>query len=613
MLLTVLAYSPGMHGEFVLDDRHTVESNSEIRHLGHYLHPAVWLSILRSERVFTEFTFALDYAVGKLDPFPFHATNLAIHLGVVLLVYAFVRRMLDFGGLAEGRNLALAVASVFALHPLQTEAVIYVSQRAESLASGLYLGALLLMLAAERHGCTWAGAAQYMAALMVFILGLGTKSIVLTMPLAYVLIGLLPSRALYKEKLAPLAKRILIATPLMLCSLLVVLRTVPTFQGRYRGLNTAGFDIPTLPPWRYLLTEWHVMVVYLRLLFWPVGQNLDWDFPLAQGPGDLTVWLCGLLLTALLVGAGYVFLCFRARDDRVGSVARIAVFGLFWFFLVLSLTSSIMPILDVLVEHRLYLGSMGLFLAVLALIGQALRRLSETKKRRLAPALLVLLCTGLAAMTYHRACAWQTMLRLWTDSVAQSQQKSRPHAGLAGAHYLKGELQLAIDEYLTALHLANGDPVWIRSRIYEKLANAYLAQGRTENAITAAQKGLQEDPENSPLLGTIAIAYLHGYQLQEAKAAAERAVRTTNSPATALLVLGLVQAELGDQEGAVDAYQRALELEPDLWKGRLYLAGIYRAQGRIQEACAVLHVLRQAGTEQLPNEVNWALAFCPSQ
>jgi len=84
------------------------------------------------------------------------------------------------------------------------------------------------------------------------------------------------------------AKRILLATPFVLCSLLVVLRTVPTFRGRYRGLNTAGFDIPSLPPWRYLLTEWHVMVVYLRLLFWPAGQNLDWDFPLARGPGDPT-------------------------------------------------------------------------------------------------------------------------------------------------------------------------------------------------------------------------------------------------------------------------------------------------------------------------------------
>jgi hypothetical protein len=343
MLLTVVAYAPGMHGEFVLDDRFTVETNFEIRHLGHYLDPAVWLRILRSDRIFTEFTFALDYAVGKLDPFPYHATNLAIHLGVVLLVYAFVRRMLDLGGLADGRGLALAVAAVFALHPLQTEAVIYVSQRAESLASGLYLGTLLLVLAAERRGRTRAGATLYLAALVVFILGMGAKSIVLTMPLAYLLIGLIPGRALYAEKLAPPARRILLAAPFVLCSLLVVLRTVPTFQGRYRGLNTAGFDIPSLPPWRYLLTEWHVMVVYLRLLFWPAGQNLDWDFPLARGPGDPTAWLCGLLLTALLLGAGYVFWRFRARDDRAGSVARVAVFGLFWYFLVLSLTSSIIP------------------------------------------------------------------------------------------------------------------------------------------------------------------------------------------------------------------------------------------------------------------------------
>jgi Flp pilus assembly protein TadD len=612
LLLTIVAYAPGLHGEFVLDDRFTVETNFEIRHLGHYLDPGVWLRILRSDRVFTEFTFAFDYAVGKLDPFPYHATNLAIHLGVVLLVYAFVRRMLDLGGLAEGRQLALAVAAVFALHPLQTEAVIYVSQRAESLASGLYLGALLLVLAAERRGRTWVGAVLYLAALGVFILGLGTKSIVLTMPLAYVLIGLLPGRALYAEKLAPLAKRILLAAPFVLCSLLVVLRTVPTFQGRNRGLNTAGFDIPSLPPWRYLLTEWHVMVVYLRLLFWPADQNLDWDFPLARGPGDPTAWLCGLLLTVLLLGAGYIFMRFRTRDDRAGSVARVAVFGLFWYFLVLALTSSIIPILDVLVEHRLYLACVGLFLAVLAPVGLALRRLPETKQWRLTPALPLLLCAGLAAMTYHRTRAWQSMLRLWTDAVAKSPHKARPHAGLGGALCLKGQLSPAIDEYVTALGLAGDEPVWIRSRIYEKLTTAYLAQGRTDEAIAAVQKGLQEDPESSPLLGVLAIAYLRGHQLQEAKAAAEHAVRTTTSPATALLVLGLAQAELGDQTSAVEAFERALALEPDLWKGRLYLAALYRAQGRMEEACSVLRVLRQSVPEQLTDDVKWALASCPA-
>jgi tetratricopeptide (TPR) repeat protein len=354
------------------------------------------------------------------------------------------------------------------------------------------------------------------------------------------------------------------------------------------------------------------MLVYLRLLFWPAGQNVDWDFPLAHGPGDPTVWLCGLLLTALLLGAGYIFLRFRARGDEVGSVARVAVFGLFWFFLVLSLTSSFIPILDVLVEHRLYLASVGLFLAVLAPAGLALRRLPKTTPRRLAPALLLLLCAGLAVMTYHRVRSWQTMLRLWTDAVAKSPHKARPHAGLGGAFYLKGELSSAIDEYLTALGLADGEPSWIRSRIYEKLATAYLAQGRTEEAIAAVQKGLQEDPESNPLQGALAIAYLRGHHLQEAKAAAEHAVRTTTNPATVLLVLGLVQAEMGDQASAVDSFQRALALEPDLWKGRLYLAGIYRAQGRIQEACVVLRVLQQTDADQLPAEVKSELASCPA-
>jgi hypothetical protein len=508
MLLTVLAYAPGMRGEFVFDDQHTVESNSNIRHLGHYLDPAVWLGILRSGRVFTEFTFALDYAVGKLDPSPFHATNLAIHLAMILLVYAFVRRLLDLSGLDEKDHAALAVAGLFALHPLQTQAVIYVSQRAESLAGALYLGTLLLVLAAERRGRTWAGASLYLASLVVFILGLGTKSIVLTMPLTYLLMGLLPSRASYAERLARPARRIALVAPFVLCSLLVVLRTMPTFQAPVQGSSTAGFDIPSLPPWRYFLTEWHVIVVYLRLLSWPTGQNLDWDFPLARGPSDPAVWLCGLLLTTLLLGAGYAFLRFRARGNRVGSVARTASFGVFWFFLVLSPTSSIIPLLDVLFEHRLYLASLGIYLAVVVLMDHALRRLSKGTRWRLAAGLAVLACGTLATLTYFRASVWKSKLLLWSEIVEKSPRKARGHLNLAEVLRKQGQPQRAFEECQMALSLAKDDPQWIRTNARGEMAASLYALSEPAEAIAVLKAALEEDPNDSGLWGALAVMSL---------------------------------------------------------------------------------------------------------
>jgi len=595
-----MSYAPGMHGEFVLDDQHTVESSSGIRHLDHYLDPAVWLGILRANRVVTELTFALDYAVGKLDPFLYHATNVAIHLGAVLLVYAFVRRLLDDGGLAGERYLAWVVAAVFALHPLQTQAVIYVSQRAESLASALYLGALLLVLAAERRGLTWAGAALYLAALVVFILGMGAKSIVLTMPLAYLLIGLLPGRASYAEKLARPAKRILLATPFVLCSLLAMLRTVPTFQGRAPALNTAGFAIPSLPPWRYFLTEWHVVVTYLRLLFWPTGQHLDWDFPPARGPTDPTAWLCGLLLAALLLGAGYAFLRFRARDDRVGSVARVASFGVFWFFLVLSLTSSIVPLLDVLFEHRLYLASLGIYLAAIVLVDHALCRLSKSRRQRLATVLVVLLCGSLATLTYLRASVWKSKLLLWSEVVEKSPRKARGHLNLAETLRKLGQPQRAVEECQVALSLAKNDSQWIRTNARGEMAAALFAQSRRDEAIAVLKAGLQEDPDDAGLWGALAVMYFQQDDLTQAECAAERYVRAGDHLAAAYRVQGFVRMRRGNYAGGTEAFEQALRLEPDELQNALLVAAAYRTQGRGQEACDLLHSAKGPNPDQNP-------------
>jgi tetratricopeptide (TPR) repeat protein len=524
--------------------------------------------------------------------------------------------------LAERAHLALAVAAVFALHPLQTQAVVYVSQRAESMASAFYIGALLLLLEAERRGRTRGGITLYILAFVCHVLGLGTKSIVLTVPFAYLLMGVLPARTEDKSPLARPILRLALSVPFAGYSAFVGFQSVPALRNSVQGLIVAGFDIPSLSPWHYFLTEWEVIVTYLRLLFWPAGQNLDWNFPVAHGLGDPSVSLCGLLLTALLLGSGYVLYRYRARGDGTGSVGRAAAFGVCWFFLVLSPSSSIFPILDPLMEHRLYLASMGIFLAIVVLVDHAIGRLQHAREQLVSGTLLLVVVAVLATLTYSRAGVWRTRLRLWADVCAKSPDGARAHANLAGAYHSAGMIQPATDEYLRALKLAANDPIWYRSRIRERLAAIYLAQGRLEDSIAMARAGLVEYPDHTALLGTLALAYLQHHDLQEARAAAEKSVRTASvekttttpagKPAASMLILGLVRAQTGDSMGAIALFEQALKLEPELLQARWYLAEAYRAQGRTQEACEVLRVLRNSAGEQ-PQSVKDAMVACPSE
>jgi len=199
---------------------------------------------------------------------------------------------------------------------------------------------------------------------------------------------------------------------------------------------------------------------------------------------------------------------------------------------------------------------------------------------------------------------------MWTDVVAKSPRKARAHLGLGNAYCLAGQRQLAIDEYTAALELAADDPIWIRSDIREKLAATFLSQGRTADAITAAQAGLTEKPDHSGLLGTLALAHLQRHELPEAEVAAEKAVRAAPKSATALLALGMVRAQRGDQPGALDDFERAVKLEPDLLQGCLLLAGTYRAQGRNQEACDVLLRADKPTNPELQAQLREALTGC---
>ncbi|MGB8296252.1 MAG: tetratricopeptide repeat protein [Polyangia bacterium] len=602
LLLTGVVYAPGLHGEFQFDDLRTVQFNQGIRRLDNFSLAQALAEMVRGKRILTNLSFAIDYRIAGNDPFVFHATNLGIHLAAILLVFFFTHKVLALSGTMDRDLLALAVGAVFALHPLQTQAVAYISQRAESLASGFYLASLLLLLAAERRGRCAVGAGIYAASFVLFALGLSAKVIVVTLPVAYLLMGLLPGP--HGLLVRPL-KRLALATPFLAYALLTTVLAVADLKG-----EDAGFFIPFLPPGRYFLTQWHVLLTYLRLLFWPAGQNVDWDFSLARGFADPAVIGSGLLLAGLLVAAGILLFRCRSRADRAGVAARAAAFGVVWFFLLLAPTSSVVPLADVLMEHRLYLASWGVFFAIAILADSLLGRLHARGLSRFGPIALLGLCAALAACTYLRVGLWKSKLLLWSDAVVKSPHKARTHLGLGNAYHLAGQIQPAIDEYRNALNLAASDPTWIRTRIHEKLALALLAQERAEDAIAAAQAGLVEDPNHTALLETLAMAHLQRHDLPEAAAAAEQSVRTASQPASSLVVLGAVRLQMGDQSRAIEAFERAVKLEPEELQGHLWLARAYRAQGREQQACDVLRAFRASDLQQ-HEELKQALAGCP--
>ena len=592
LLLTVAAYARALDGEFQLDDFQTIVGNPAVKDLGALLSGFV-SSLLHAGRPVTDVTFALNWQAGGLATLGYHLVNLALHLGNVLLVFLFTRTVLALAGTARPPVAASVVAALFALHPLQTQAVTYVTQRAEVLASGLYLATLLLVLAAERRGRSPLGILAYGAALALFTLGLGAKAILVTMPAAWLLLaGLVPSpRA--RASLAPWPRRLLLAAPFVALDLFLSTRTVQSFGDSIH----VGFSIQGIPPATYLFTQWQVLVTYLQLLLLPIGQGLDRFFPLSPGPTDPAT--LGALLVLLAVGALAVVLLVRARrrEDESGGAARAAGFGILWFFLVLAPTSSIVPLADVIEEHRVYLASWGIFTALVLLGGWLLARVRAERRLLVGGVAVAVVLCALTALTWHRNGVWTTRLALWSAEVAARPQNFRARANLAQAYDERGMTEAALAQYLEALRIGQANPQneWVlRNNVAAMLMNL----GRLQEARGHLERALQIQPGDPDALVNLARILLALGDPAGAEALAQRALRANPGHTPAMGVMGRLQMMAGDAQGAFAWFQRAARVNPDDTSAWLNMGQVLGAMGRIPEAC---QMWRRAAASPMPS------------
>ncbi|HWR58589.1 MAG TPA: hypothetical protein VN328_06845, partial [Thermodesulfovibrionales bacterium] len=422
-LVCFLSYSNTFNVPFQFDDLHNISEKPYVRDINMFFDPSRSSQdssfVMRSVAYIT---FAVNYWIHGNDVVGYHILNTAIHLLNGFLVYFLV--LLTFRTSCLGSEklkvknekaeqgpedpspftfhlshlFPLAVALLFVSHPVQTQAVTYIVQRLASLATLFYLLSLLMYIKwrlgqqepGDRSQETEVGSQQskartrdsrlktgsyYFLSLISAVLAMKTKEIAFTLPLVI---------ALYEFMFfgGGLKKRILYLVPLLLTMLIIPLGLIsigkPTGEiiGDVSDATKVGTDISR---WDYLFSEFRVIVTYIRLLFFPVNQNLDYDYPVYHSFSDPNVFLSFLLLVSIFGLGVYLayrswFMAHRKRlqanetltpDNELSAMSyqRLIAFGIFWFFITLFVESSVIPIADVIFEHRLYLPSVGFFIA----------------------------------------------------------------------------------------------------------------------------------------------------------------------------------------------------------------------------------------------------------
>jgi tetratricopeptide (TPR) repeat protein len=311
----------------------------------------------------------------------------------------------------------------------------------------------------------------------------------------------------------------------------------------------------------YLFTQFRVIITYLRLLVLPLNQNLDYDYPAYTSFFTPSVFLSFLLLVALFTLAIYLFYISRVPDVGSRTAAapalRLIAFGIFWFFLTLAVESSLIPIEDLIMEHRLYLPGFGaatVFATGFYLLAERCSRFGSSRLLILAMALIVLV---LGFATWQRNNVWGNAIRLWKDGVAKSPHKGRVINNLGVALEAVGRRPEAFKTLSQAIAV---DPDYYRS--YYNLADLYLVSDQPDVALPLLQTAIKLRPDFTEAYVSIGAALMRGGRFRELTIFLEKNLDRIRGEAEAHFYLGAGYVFLGDRQAAL----RELEIVSKLDK-----------------------------------------------
>jgi Flp pilus assembly protein TadD len=534
----LLAYHNSFTSPFIFDDIPSIQENPSIRHLW-----PIWDALSPPHkggltgRPLINLSLAVNYAIGGTEVQGYHALNLTIHILAGLTLFGIMRRTLlqprlreRFGAVAN--ELALAVAVIWTVHPLQTESVTYIIQRCESLMGLFYLLTLYCFIRAAEslRPRVWYGLCVSACAL-----GMASKEVMASAPLMV----LLYDQAFVSGSLrGPWRRRwplylALAATWGLLGYLLIFGRT---FRNYSHIATSVG-----VTRWPYLLTEPGVILHYLRLAAWPDPLCFDYfGWPLS---GSWASILPPALVMAILLGAT----AWAWKTDSAWGVLGA------WFFLILAPSSSFIPTDSPAYEHRLYLP----LAAVVAPVVMGIHALVGRRTIEVA----VVLAFVLGVLTVQRNQDYRSNIAIWGDTVAKRRENPRAHYNLGVALEQAGRVQDAIGHYEQALRLK---PDYAEAQY--NLGVALVRLGRLPEAMGHWEQALRIKPDYAKaennlawLLATLAPA--DGGDPVRAVTLAERAGELTNNrEAEYLDTLAVAYAAAGRFNDAITTAQKAIGL-----------------------------------------------------
>ena len=532
----VIIYFATVHSPFIYDDAHAIEDNPYIKNLSKFQQMVGVQNIFN--RSILLFTFSVNHAIGQLDVFGYHLINLMLHLCVGIMLYFLTMELLTIENPAltqTFQRLPLAVSLIHIFNPINVESVTYLSSRSSVLVTLFYLSSFYLFIRfvnSKEKKKKWKNIHYPIVIFFLFYLGLGTKEIIVTLPIIAVLYLWVHSSTKNFHKFLPELAVILI--PLIIYLLyryvqmgnLLVIKTDPYSYMIDRSL--------------YILTQIKVVISYyfVKLIF-PINLNFEPDIRLVSGFFDWE-WIASLIVgIAIAIGIFY-------QKSILLKCAFI------WALITILPTSSIIPLKQIATEHRTYLPGLGINM------GLGILFLRGVSHRKLIPPTLFIFLVIYGLLAMKRSLDYRSEINLWQDTVRKSPYKSMVHNNMGTAYLSKERLKEArksfevssalspssTDPYINMGHIDARNKEWDKAKLKYDLA---LKLGANRSQVFF-NSGLMRLKLNKPA---------------EALPFLLEAIKIKNHRPLYHQELGNAFRMLKQYDSALKSYRKVLELEPN--------------------------------------------------
>ncbi|MFC1523485.1 tetratricopeptide repeat protein [Thermodesulfobacteriota bacterium] len=434
-------------------------------------------------------SFALNYYFHGYSPFGYHLINILIHAANCLTLYFLFCTLLSLPFFRQGlhltatREIAFAAALLWALHPLQTNAVTYIVQRMTSMMVFFYLQSFLFYILARRNSLPRAQK-YFFLAVSVFMgcCALMSKENAVLLPLTLLIFDFYFLRSTPDASIRPyLISALLIVSAMLLTGYFLL-------GGQPGKTILSIYDLSYFTLGERLLTQPRVLFLYISLLLLPLPSRLNLTHDLAVSTSILSPFTT---FPALLGFCGLCFLVYFLFHR-----ARLLSFAIVWFLANQIIESSIIP-LELVFEHRVYLPSVFLFLVITI----SLHRFTQSRTRYFRMAILVM-ASLLALMTWQRNMVWQDEITLWTDIATKSPRSARARIALGKVYLAADKEDKAFEVFQNAHEQGLGS-----ASIYNEWGKLLFKRGQIDQAIIYLKWSIQLDPSNGGAHYNLGIAY----------------------------------------------------------------------------------------------------------